>query len=715
MARRLLDARPDRLDLRDLPYRPPLRSLPPQWPVDADIARLVGAYARAGLVLDQGTEGACTGFGLACVANFLLWRRAIEAGRSAAFEPVSPRMFYELARRYDEWPGDDYEGSSCRGALKGWHKHGACAERLWPHRARGRRGQDRATPAADWARDAATRPLGVYYRVDRNSVVDLQAAIREIGAVYVSAEVHGGWDRLLGKRPSSPPRRAADLPVVPPRPDKGEAGGHAFALVGYDARGFIVQNSWGPAWGRGGFAVLPYEDWVRHATDAWACALGVPVAASPARLAASAFPVASGRSLATLSRAARAPGNPQDDPWPVDRVFAHAGYEPWGTARAYAHALVSGNDGRLAASDVALGAGAAASAAHARRVVLDNALAFLSAQPGRKARLALYAHGGLNGEAGSIERIRVLGPCFAANAIHPLFLVWRTGPLETLSSMLRDSLGLDRDIEAARAGGFLDGVREAADRMLEAKARLMLRGVWSEMRENAERAARPGHAIDLLAGLLLDLRDALAARGKELEVHLLGHSAGSILLGHLLERWRADDLRARGPKVASAALFAAACSVEFALRTYGAAAQDRIIDLSRLSMSYLSDENERRDALPAPGLALYGKSLLYLVSRALDDARKIPLLGMERANLAAHAADEGQWAREHLEHVARWQRLWRPSPASCISEPQVVVDAAGTRRQAVHGSFDNDIATMTRAIESIAGRGLVAPLEWLDY
>ena len=147
MARRLLDARPDRLDLRDLAYRPPLRSLPPQWPVDADIARFVGAYARAGLVLDQGTEGACTGFGLACVANFLLWRRAIEAGRSAAFEPVSPRMFYELARRYDEWPGDDYEGSSCRGALKGWHKHGACAERLWPHRARGRRRKDLPPPA----------------------------------------------------------------------------------------------------------------------------------------------------------------------------------------------------------------------------------------------------------------------------------------------------------------------------------------------------------------------------------------------------------------------------------------------------------------------------------------------------------------------------------------------------------------------------------------
>ena len=51
MARRLLDARPDRLDLRDLAYRPPLRSLPPQWPVDADIARIMDeavAKAKAG-------------------------------------------------------------------------------------------------------------------------------------------------------------------------------------------------------------------------------------------------------------------------------------------------------------------------------------------------------------------------------------------------------------------------------------------------------------------------------------------------------------------------------------------------------------------------------------------------------------------------------------------------------------------------------------------
>jgi len=42
-------------------------------------------------------------------------------------------MLYSMARRYDEFPGDpDIDtGSSLRGAIKGWYKHGACSDRLW--------------------------------------------------------------------------------------------------------------------------------------------------------------------------------------------------------------------------------------------------------------------------------------------------------------------------------------------------------------------------------------------------------------------------------------------------------------------------------------------------------------------------------------------------------------------------------------------------------
>ncbi len=130
-----LDARPDRIDLRDREYAPVVVSLPPRFPKDEDVRKLLPAYVGAGLVLSQGREGACTGFGLACVVNYLLWRRAQSAaGRARKIEPVSTRMLYHLARFYDEWPGEDYDGSSCRGALKAWNKHGVCSETLWPYR-----------------------------------------------------------------------------------------------------------------------------------------------------------------------------------------------------------------------------------------------------------------------------------------------------------------------------------------------------------------------------------------------------------------------------------------------------------------------------------------------------------------------------------------------------------------------------------------------------
>ena len=45
-----------------------------------------------------------------------------------------------------------------------------------------------------WETDALQRQLGVYYRVDKTSVVDMQAAILEVGAIYVSSDVHDGWD-----------------------------------------------------------------------------------------------------------------------------------------------------------------------------------------------------------------------------------------------------------------------------------------------------------------------------------------------------------------------------------------------------------------------------------------------------------------------------------------------------------------------------------------
>ena len=133
----------------------------------------------------------------------------------------------------------------------------------------------------------------------------------------------------------------------------------------------------------------------------------------------------------------------------------------------------------------------------------------------------------------------------------------------------------------------------------------------------------------------------------------------------------------------------------------------------------LSDANEKADGLPSPQLPAYGKSLLYLVSRALDDARKQPLLGMARALDPAYASDADQWQRDELPTLARWQAHWPPTSGldllRTVTTPKVRTTRADDQSPATHGSFDNNIEAITQTIERIRQAPLVAPLEWLDY
>lgn len=718
---RLFDARPDRLDLRDRPYLPPLRSLPPRYPEDADIKALLPSYVANDLILDQGNEGACTGFGLACVVNYLLWIRHV--GAKADFEKVSPRMLYELAKRYDEWPGMSYEGSSCRGALKGLHKHGVCSAALWPYEVKAGKSVF-VSPDKGWDVDAARRPLGVYYRIRRDSVVDLQAAIRNIGAIYVSADVHDGWDDVA-MHPA--PSKHGDVPVIPPARKPRKLYGHAFAIVGYDERGFIVQNSWGRSWGGSGFAILPYDDWVEHATDAWALALGVPVMLAEHTgkhrggmrgVTSSQWRVPSGQSLTGISRSAQNPANPPEDPWPFDHPFKHAPYQPWSTHDAYLHSLVAGNDGALVVSDFTHSP--ADVQGYARRIVLDEPLAWHAANgQGDAFRVAIYAHGGLNSEEESIARNRVLAPCFEANGIYPIFLTWKTGIGETLSDILQHCLRKVAGTEDARAAGVLDILGDVKDRAIESFAHVLAKGIWTQMRENAEAGKAPRRLLDLLALNLAELQSQMPT-GKRLELHLVGHSAGSILLGHLLERMTQPDLRGELRPVQTCTLYAAACSVQFAVTHYLPAVDNGLLGLDRLWLHYLSDANEKKDGLPTPAVPAYGRSLLYLVSRALDDARKMPILGMERALLPNYAKSKDQWAEEELPWIEQWQARWKPGAGEAargipVVRPDVVVNKANDTIQATHGSFDNNVEVVASTLRRIRGRELVSPIEWLDY
>ncbi len=695
---RTLDARPDRLDLRDRAYIPPVATLPPCVPGDADIRRWVPAYVKAGLILDQGQEGACTGFGLACVIHYLLWRRQLEAVERGRLARVSTRMLYHLARFYDEWPGEDYEGSSCRGALKAWHRHGVCAESLWPFT--GRRGKvEFVAPADDWDLDAMQRRLGVYYRIDCKSVVDMQAAIKEIGAIYVSAEVHDGWGHLQvagarGKgtsRKRAAPDGHASLPVIG-RLDKAESvGGHAFALVGYNPTGFVVQNSWGPEWGRSGFAVLPYEDWVKHGTDAWACALGVP-AVTTTRSSAVLVP-----STADGLRPAGAVGAAPAARSRTPRPEVNEAVTPWTLDTAYQHTVVLGNEGRPISRIVTHASGEAGVMA----LVKEAPAAWFKTQGGPR-RVAIYAHGGLNSEEGSLKRIQVLAPYFKANGIYPVFITWKTGVVESMAGILEDQLAYIPRRETGLAdvlGRLADRAAEVLDRTIEVSARPVVKPIWSQMKQNAEASVEPERGSVLVAQALAALAAGAGSGG--IEVHLVGHSAGSILLGHFL-----DAAKTHGLTIKSCSLYAPACSVGFAAAHYGRAAAE-VLREQDLHVHLLSDQREREDTVGP-----YQKSLLYLVSRALEAAHKTPLLGLAEAFNPKKEAI-GAWYEGDRATVQAWQQAWK-GRLHVLDAPQVVT-GPGTQIKSAHGCFDNDVATVTATLTRILGAPPAHPVQSLDY
>jgi hypothetical protein len=140
-------------------------------------------------------------------------------------------------------------------------------------------------------------------------------------------------------------------------------GGHAFALVGYNEVGFLVQNSWGPEWGKGGFATLAYEDWLDAAYDAWVARPGVPRT-----------PFASGRTrtaLATGGSLATGPG--------LDK------------RRLAVHAVNLGNQGRLSNTGQFTSTPTQIDKIFEH---MERAPILVERDPAVKRQVVLYAHGG---------------------------------------------------------------------------------------------------------------------------------------------------------------------------------------------------------------------------------------------------------------------------------------------------------------------------------
>lgn len=177
------------------------------------IRALVGAAPlrsklwRCPIVLDQGREGACVGFA---------WTHE-KAGTPVSIQGLTTEMAlatYRRARELDEWPGEDYDGTSVIAGVLAGREQGYYGEFRW--------------------------------------AFGMQDLI--LGLWKGPAVLGIPWYDSMYEAPNGKVSISGDM-----------VGGHAILCRGVNVPGryFVLHNSWGPDWGINGDARISFEDMER--------------------------------------------------------------------------------------------------------------------------------------------------------------------------------------------------------------------------------------------------------------------------------------------------------------------------------------------------------------------------------------------------------------------------------------------------------------------
>jgi hypothetical protein len=275
--------------------------------------------------------------------------------------------------------------------------------------------------------------------------------------------------------------------------------------------------------------------------------------------------------------------------------------------------------------------------------------------------VCLYAHGGLVDEndaaASAAAWIRLL----YEQRIFPIYLMWETGLLQTIVNRICDAV---RDVP--RPAGAGEGFWSRAERWWNERVERLLAmpgsALWGEMKQNARAISQTPDSGGVLLGSRLARLDG---RKHPVRLHLVGHSAGSIVHAHLI-----DALRAK-TGFESVSFLAPALRLD----AFDALVRPRIADgtVERYQQFHLTEKAEQDDPTCGP----YRRSLLYLVSESFEGGARTPLLGL--------------------------QRYFEPYRAR-LANATVHVSPGGTSTSSTHGGFDDDAATRARVVEFIQGR-----------
>ena len=153
-------------------------------------------YWTIGPVLDQGAAPSCVGHG---------WRQWMTTSPTRTKSGPDALTIYQEAQKIDEWPGEDYAGTSVRAGVKYLQGLGRVAEYRWA-----------------------------------STVEEMMGWLSERGPVVIGVNWFTGFLTPAG----------GGL-IVPTGKDEG---GHCVLLYGYNRTYELFRgvNSWGRSWGSGG-------------------------------------------------------------------------------------------------------------------------------------------------------------------------------------------------------------------------------------------------------------------------------------------------------------------------------------------------------------------------------------------------------------------------------------------------------------------------------
>jgi C1A family cysteine protease len=252
MARFATGCHKDPYDRRDYQMQRFLRAVPA--PDRAD------HRAEIPEIFDQGSVGTCVACATAYYDKTFQERR--EHGWSTA--PLSHRFspMFIYSQRNDH-SGDN--GMTVREAMKIVNQEGVCTLADMPYR-------EDAIDIAPTARQVkAARPFRSRSFARIGSIFEAESYLAE-NCFVAGLLVHESFmDAPRGRIPM-------------PRQGDPFVGGHALCVVGFDRRRgvFRFANSWGPAWGEGGFGTIGYDVFMALLMDAWGMVDAPDDAARPA-------------------------------------------------------------------------------------------------------------------------------------------------------------------------------------------------------------------------------------------------------------------------------------------------------------------------------------------------------------------------------------------------------------------------------------------------